>query len=65
LATAQPLIMLKKGTNRGVVGDMLKGDVREPLAIKIQIVKSASKAARMILKIDDVVLASRKKDTKL
>jgi len=47
----------------GVVGDMLKGDVYEPLAVKIQVIKSASEAASMIIKIDDVIAASRMKET--
>jgi len=65
LVTAQPLIMLKEGTTKGVVGDMLKGDVYEPPAINIQIVKSASEVASMILKIDDVISASKMKGTVL
>jgi len=44
---------------------MLKGDVYEPPAINIQIVKSASEVASMILKIDDVISASKMKGTVL
>ena len=45
----------------GVVGDMRKIEVYEPLAVKKQIVKSATEAATMILKIDDVIAASKMK----
>jgi thermosome len=40
-------------------GDMLKAGIIEPLKIKTQAVKSASEAAQLILRIDDVI-ASRK-----
>jgi chaperonin GroEL (HSP60 family) len=40
-------------------GDMLKAGIVEPLKIKTQAVKSASEAAQLILRIDDVI-ASRK-----
>ncbi|UCH03212.1 MAG: TCP-1/cpn60 chaperonin family protein [Candidatus Bathyarchaeota archaeon] len=43
----------------GEVKDMAKLDVYEPLAVKEQIVKSASEAASMILRIDDVIAASK------
>ncbi|MCJ7455131.1 TCP-1/cpn60 chaperonin family protein [Candidatus Bathyarchaeota archaeon] len=45
---------------KGKVADMSKQDVYEPLAVKIQLVKSASEAAAMILKVDDVISASKK-----
>ena len=45
---------------KGKVADMAKQNVYEPLAVKLQLVKSASEAARMILKIDDVIAASKK-----
>jgi thermosome len=45
---------------RGKVADMAKQNVYEPLAVKIQLVQSASEAAGMILKIDDVIAASKK-----
>ncbi len=38
--------------------DMLKQDVIEPLSVKEQIINSATEAATMILRIDDVVAAS-------
>ncbi|MFQ5871816.1 MAG: TCP-1/cpn60 chaperonin family protein, partial [Candidatus Geothermarchaeales archaeon] len=39
-------------------GNMLKQDVIEPLSVKEQIINSATEAATMILRIDDVVAAS-------
>lgn len=44
----------------GKVKDMLKEGVIEPLRVKTQIVNSASEAAVMILRIDDVITASAK-----
>lgn len=44
----------------GKVKDMLKEGVVEPLRVKTQIVNSASEAAVMILRIDDVITASAK-----
>jgi chaperonin GroEL (HSP60 family) len=41
----------------GKVGDMFAKGVIEPLKIKTQAIKSASEAAEMILRIDDVVTA--------
>ena len=43
----------------GVVQSMTKLDVYEPLAVKEQIIKAASEAASMILRIDDVIAAGR------
>jgi archaeal chaperonin len=45
---------------KGKVADMAKQNVYEPLTVKLQLVKSASEAAAMILKIDDVIAASKK-----
>ena len=45
---------------KGKVADLAKQNVYEPLAVKLQLVKSASEAAGMILKIDDVIAASKK-----
>ncbi|MEM3725364.1 MAG: thermosome subunit beta [Candidatus Bathyarchaeia archaeon] len=45
----------------GKVQDMLKAGVFEPLAVKKQIIKSATEAASMILKIDDVIAAGKMK----
>nr|WP_294806461.1 thermosome subunit beta [uncultured Nitrososphaera sp.] len=41
------------------VADMSKLDVVEPLAVKEQIIKSATEAASMILRIDDVIASSK------
>jgi archaeal chaperonin len=41
--------------------DMLKEDVIEPIVVKEQIIKSATEAASMLLKIDDVIAASKSK----
>jgi thermosome len=43
----------------GKVGDMLKADVLEPLAVKQQAIKSAVEAASMILRIDDIIAAAK------
>jgi thermosome len=45
----------------GQVRDMTKLDVYEPLTVKEQIIKSASEAASMILRIDDVIAAGKTK----
>jgi len=47
--------------HEGKVMDMKKTDVREPLAVKKQIIKSATEAASMILKIDDIIAAGKMK----
>ena len=44
----------------GKIGNMWKKGVIEPLKIKTQAVKSASEAAEMILRIDDVIASSKK-----
>jgi thermosome len=41
------------------VADMSKLDVVEPLAVKEQVIKSATEAASMILRIDDVIASSK------
>jgi thermosome len=43
----------------GNVGDMLKEDVLEPLAVKQQAIISAVEAASMILRIDDIIAAAK------
>jgi len=45
------------GVHEGKVKDMKEIEVFEPLAVKKQIIKSATEAASMILKIDDVIAA--------
>ncbi|MEM2110963.1 MAG: thermosome subunit beta [Candidatus Bathyarchaeia archaeon] len=45
----------------GKVEDMEKLNIYEPLAVKKQIIKSATEAASMILKIDDVIAAGKTK----
>jgi chaperonin GroEL (HSP60 family) len=47
----------------GKVADLAKLEVYEPLAVKVQALKSAGEAASMILKIDDVIAASKSKET--
>jgi len=42
----------------GKIGNMLSLDIVEPLAVKEQIIKSATEAACMILRIDDVIAVS-------
>ena len=47
--------------HEGKIRDMKKLGVFEPLAVKKQIIKSASEAASMILKIDDIIAAGKMK----
>jgi chaperonin GroEL (HSP60 family) len=44
------------------VADLAKLEVYEPLAVKVQALKSAGEAACMVLKIDDVIAASKSKE---
>jgi thermosome len=44
-----------------IVTDMYKQNVLEPLVVKQQIIKSATEVASMILRIDDVIAASKSK----
>jgi chaperonin GroEL (HSP60 family) len=46
---------------QGKVKDMKKTEVFEPLAVKKQIIRSATEAATMILKIDDVIASGKTK----
>ena len=48
---------------KGKVADLAKLEVYEPLAVKVQALKSASEAAGMILKIDDVIASSKSKES--
>ncbi|MEM2760876.1 MAG: thermosome subunit beta [Nitrososphaerales archaeon] len=41
------------------ISDMMKKGIIEPLAVKEQIIKSATEAASMILRIDDVIAAAK------
>jgi len=45
----------------GEVKDMEKLDVLEPMVVKSQAIKSATEAATMLLKIDDIIAASKTK----
>ena len=47
----------------GKVADMAGKDIYEPLAVKEQVINAATEAACMILRIDDVIAASKPKDT--
>lgn len=44
---------------RNAISDMKEINVIEPLKIKVQAIKSASEAAEMILRIDDIISASK------
>jgi len=46
----------------GKVKDMAKLDIYEPVAVKEQILKSATEAATMILKIDDVIASGKTRE---
>jgi len=43
----------------GAIHDMTDLDVYEPLAVKEQIITTASEAASMLLRIDDVIASGR------
>jgi archaeal chaperonin len=43
----------------GKVKDMFQRQVFEPLAVKVQVIRSATEAASMILRIDDVIAAGK------
>ncbi|HKT22619.1 MAG TPA: thermosome subunit beta, partial [Nitrososphaerales archaeon] len=45
----------------GKVKDMYQRQVFEPLAVKVQIIRSATEAASMILRIDDVIASGKSK----
>ena len=47
--------------HEGKVKDMEKLEILEPLAVKKQVIKSATEAATMILKIDDIIAAGKTK----
>ncbi len=47
--------------NTGKVQGMIEAGVFEPISVKKQVIKSASEAASMILKIDDVIAAGKAK----
>jgi len=47
---------------KGKVADLSRLEVYEPLAVKVQALKSAGEAACMILRIDDVIAASKTKE---
>jgi chaperonin GroEL (HSP60 family) len=47
---------------KGNVADLSKLEVYEPLAVKVQALKSAGEAAAMILRIDDIIAASKSKE---
>jgi chaperonin GroEL (HSP60 family) len=40
---------------------MFQREVFEPLTVKVQVIKSATEAASMILRIDDVIAAGKSK----
>ena len=44
---------------KGSVSDMLELNIVEPLAVKEQIIKSATEATSMILRIDDVIASTK------
>ena len=44
---------------KGRIADMSKLDIVEPLVVKEQIVKAATEAASMILRVDDVIASNK------
>jgi len=66
-------VKLKSAHNRGKkwygvdvfkrgLADMMASEVLEPLLVKEQVIKSATEVASMILRVDDVVAASKMKE---
>ncbi len=51
--------------HHGKVRDMREAEVFDPVAVKKQVIKSATEAATMILKIDDVIAAAKMKPPKM
>lgn len=47
--------------NKGVVADLRAAGVWEPLAVKVQSIKTAIEASCMLLRVDDIVSGSKKK----
>jgi archaeal chaperonin len=47
----------------GKVADLAAKDIYEPLAVKEQVINAATEAACMILRIDDVIAASKPRET--
>ena len=48
----------------GEIADMMQQEVLEPLLVKEQLVKAATEVASMILRIDDIIAASKLKEEK-
>jgi chaperonin GroEL (HSP60 family) len=46
-------------TDGGIVTDMEKSEIIEPVKVKEQVIKSATETANMILRIDNVVASSK------
>lgn len=46
-------------THSGKVGDMLEEKVIEPLAVKEEIIRAASEATSMVLRVDDVLASGK------
>jgi thermosome len=47
--------------DKGDIGDMLEKGVLDPLKVKLQVITSATEAAEMILRIDDIIAAGKAK----
>lgn len=47
--------------NKGVVADLRAQGIWEPLAVKVQSIKTSIEAACMLLRVDDIVSGSKKK----
>jgi chaperonin GroEL (HSP60 family) len=47
--------------DKGDVGDMVEKGVLDPLKVKLQVITSATEAAEMILRIDDIIAAGKAK----
>jgi T-complex protein 1 subunit gamma len=50
--------------NTGKIADMREADIWDPVAVKIQTLKTSIECAAMILRIDDIVSGLKKVETK-
>ncbi|MFQ6135245.1 MAG: TCP-1/cpn60 chaperonin family protein, partial [Nitrososphaerales archaeon] len=64
-AQSQGKIWYGIGVTDGGIRDMEQMNVFEPAAVKEQIIKSATEAASMIIRIDDVIASSKMKEPQM
>ena len=57
------LLLIFTDMSEGIVGDMGELGITESLSVKRQVIVSASEAAEMILRVDDILKAAPRKRT--